>query len=124
TAQLAAVNDRLAAARQTQAQVLADKTISATDKLVSTANLNSVITQALAQQVGLAQNRFEIIQELSLAQTIELGRMLPGAAATKEAAPSRRTAPAIGAFIGLILGIIAALVWEPLVTRRQQPAAG
>jgi capsular polysaccharide biosynthesis protein len=117
TAQLAAVNDRLAAARATQAKVLADKTISPTDKLVSLANLNSVITQALAQQVGLAQDRFGIRQQLTLAQDIELSRIVSPAAAEKAAGPSRRTAVVIGAFIGLIVGILAALVWEPLAVR-------
>jgi hypothetical protein len=117
TTLLAAVNERLAAARATQAQVLADKTINATDKLVSLANLNSVITQALAQQVGLAQDRFGIRQQLTLAQDIELGRIISPAVAEKAAGASRRGAVAIGAFIGLILGIVAALVWEPLVVR-------
>jgi hypothetical protein len=114
TAQLDAVNSRLAAARATQAQVLADKTISATDKLVTIANLNSLITQALAQQIGLAQDRFGIRQQLTLAQDIEQSRLISPAAATRAAGPSRHTAVAVGAFVGLIVGIFAALLWEPL----------
>ena len=107
----------VASARATQARVLADKTISPTDKLVSLANLNSVITQAVAQQLGLSQDRFGIRQQLTLAQDIELSRIVSPAAAEKAAGPSRRTAVVIGAFIGLIVGILAALVWEPLAVR-------
>jgi hypothetical protein len=117
TAQLQAVNDRLASAQATQAQVLSDKSISPTDKLISLGNLNSVITQAIAQQVGLSQARFSITQELSLAEDIELGRIVSAASATKTAGPNSRTGAAIGGLIGLIVGIIAALVWDPVAAR-------
>jgi capsular polysaccharide biosynthesis protein len=117
TAQLAAVNERLVAARATQSQVLADKAISPTDKLVAVANLNSVITQALAQQVGLAQDRFAVSQQLSLAQDVEAGRVFSPAVATKSAGPSARTGAAIGGLIGLIVGILAALLWDPIAAR-------
>jgi hypothetical protein len=118
TAQLQAVNERLAAARATQAQVLSDKSISPTDKLVSLANLNSVITQALAQQVGLSQDRFNITQQLSLAENIERGRIVSAASAVKSAGPNSRTGAAVGGLIGLIIGILAALLWDPIAARR------
>jgi uncharacterized protein involved in exopolysaccharide biosynthesis len=116
-AQLTAVNDRLKAARLTQTQILADKTISATDKLVALANLNSVITQALAQQVGLQQDLFGTRQDLSLAQDIEAAHIVTRATASRSPGPGRRTAVVIGAFIGLLIGIVAALLWEPLIAR-------
>jgi capsular polysaccharide biosynthesis protein len=118
TAQLQAVDDRLASARATQAQVLSDKSISPTDKLVSLANLNSVITQALAQQVGLSQDRFSITQQLSLAENIERGRIVSAAAAVKTAGANSRTGAAVGGLIGLIIGILAALLWDPIAARR------
>jgi hypothetical protein len=114
TEQLNAVDARLAAARGTQARVLSDKSISATDKLVTISSLNALITQALAQQIGLAQDRFGIRQALTLAQDVEMSRVTAPAVATRAAGPSRRTALAIGAFIGLLVGIFAALLWEPL----------
>jgi hypothetical protein len=120
TDQLDAVNRRLVSARSTQSRVLADKTISATDKLVSLANLNSVITQALAQQIGLAQHRFAISQELSLAKEIEAGRVVAPAVAKKTAGPNSRTGAAIGGLIGLIVGILAALLWDPIAARRSE----
>jgi uncharacterized protein involved in exopolysaccharide biosynthesis len=120
--QLAAITDRLNVARANQASILADKTISGTDKLVALANLNSVITLALTQQNTLSQDRFTVQQQLSLAKDIELGKIVSMASATKTAASSRRTSVAIGALIGLVLGILAALVWEPLFTRRAATA--
>jgi uncharacterized protein involved in exopolysaccharide biosynthesis len=113
-AQLKAIADRLDSARATQASVLKDKSITGTDKLVALANLNSVITLALQQQNTISLDRFTVRQQLSLAQDIEVGRIVSAASATREAGPSRRTAVAIGAFIGLLVGIFAALVWEPL----------
>jgi capsular polysaccharide biosynthesis protein len=118
TAQLQAVNDRLASARATQAQVLSDKSISATDKLVSVANLNAVITQAVAQQVGFSEARFNITQQLFLAENIERGRIVSAASAVKSAGPNSRTGAAVGGLIGLIVGILAALLWDPIAARR------
>ena len=59
--------------------MLKDKTISATDKLVALANQNSVITQALQQQNTISLDRFTVRQQLSLAQDVEVGRIVsPG----------------------------------------------
>jgi hypothetical protein len=121
-AQIKAVNDRLASARAVQAQVLADKTLSSTDRLLGVVSQNAVITQALTQQIALVQDSFAVQQSITLAQDIGTARVLTLASAHGSPGASRRTAVAIGAFIGLILGIIAALVWEPLVARRRQPA--
>jgi uncharacterized protein involved in exopolysaccharide biosynthesis len=121
-ATLKALSDRLDSARALQAQILKDKSISSTDKLVALANQNSVITQALQQQNTISLDRFTVRQQLSLAQDIEVGRIVSSATATKSAGPSRRTAILVGAFIGLVVGIFAALLWDPLGvgTRPQQ----
>jgi uncharacterized protein involved in exopolysaccharide biosynthesis len=117
TAQLKALGDRLDAARANQQQVLGSKTISATDKLVALANLNSVITLALQQQNTLEQDRFQVRQQLSLAKDIEASRLVSPAVATRSAGPSRRSAVAVGAVIGLIVGLLAALLWDPIAMR-------
>ncbi len=118
--QLKAIADRLRAAQVLQAQILKDKSISSTDKLVALANQNSVITQALQQQNTISLDRFTTRQQLSLAQDVEVGRIVSVASATKTAGPSRRTAIAVGALIGLIVGIVAALVWDPIAARARQ----
>ena len=119
-AQLKTIAARLDSARATQASVLEDKTISATDKLVALSNLNSVITQALQQQQTVSLDRFTVRQQLSLAQDIEVGRIVSQAAATKTAGANSRTGAAIGGLIGLIVGILAALLWDPVAARRSQ----
>jgi uncharacterized protein involved in exopolysaccharide biosynthesis len=119
-AQLEAIANRLKAAQALQAQVLKDTTISATDKLVALANQNSVITQALQQQNTISLDRFTVRQQLSLAQDVESGRIVSQASATRTAGANSRTGAAIGGLIGLIVGILAALLWEPLTRRRPE----
>jgi uncharacterized protein involved in exopolysaccharide biosynthesis len=117
TTQLNALADRLAQARLNQQQALTNKNLSDTNKLVALANLNSVITLALQQQNTLEQDRFQVRQQLSLAQDIEASRLVSAAVATRSAGPSRRSAVAVGAVIGLIVGLLAALLWDPIATR-------
>jgi outer membrane lipoprotein SlyB len=119
-AQLKAVADRLDSARATQASVLRDKSISGTDKLVGLANLNSVITLALQQQNTISLDRFTVRQQLSLAQDIEVGRIVSAASATRTAGANSRTGAAVGGLIGLIAGILAALLWDPIARRRSE----
>ncbi len=122
--QLDVLTVRLDLARKNQQQVLSDKSINPTDKLIALGNLNSVITLALQQQNGLTQDSFQVRQQLSLAQSVEASRIVSTAAATKTAAPSKRTGVAIGAVIGLILAIVVALLWEPVARGiRSRPAA-
>jgi uncharacterized protein involved in exopolysaccharide biosynthesis len=121
-AQLKAIAARLDSARATQAAALRDRTIGATDKLVALSNLNSVITQALQQQQTISVDRFTVRQQLSLAQDIEVGRIVSQAAATKTAGANSRTGAAVGALIGLIVGILAALLWDPIAGRRSHEA--
>jgi outer membrane lipoprotein SlyB len=118
--QLKAIAARLDSARATQAAVLRDRTIGATDKLVALSNLNSVITQALQQQQTVSLDRFTVRQQLSLAQDVEVGRIVATAAATKTAGANSRTGAAVGALIGLIAGILAALLWDPIAGRRSE----
>jgi hypothetical protein len=76
-------------------------------KAVLGINLNNVLQDQLNAQQLLAQ-----------AQQVERPAVLARAAAVKTTARSRRNAAVVGAFIGLVLGLIAALAWEPLVARR------
>jgi uncharacterized membrane protein len=122
--QLQALQDRLDVARANQEQVLKDKTISATDKLVALANLNSVITLALQQQNALSQDRFTVQQNLSLVQNVEAASIVSPAAAVRTAGPSKRTGAVIGALIGLLIGLLAAVLWEPVGGRVRTTSTG
>ena len=92
---------------------------SQTDKLI-------ILTQA-----GLAEQRRGIVEQdltqsrdlLSLAKNVEASRVVTHAAAQKVSARSRRNALVVGAFIGLILGLLAALLWDPAVRVARRSAA-
>jgi uncharacterized protein involved in exopolysaccharide biosynthesis len=74
----------------------------------------------LAVQLGeVLDDQLQAKQLLIQAQEVERPQVLTRAVAVKTTARSRRNSVVVAAFIGLILGLIAALVWEPLVTRRR-----
>jgi uncharacterized protein involved in exopolysaccharide biosynthesis len=56
-------------------------------------------------------------QLLIQAQNVERPQILTRAAAVKTTARSRRNAVVVGAFLGLVLGLIAAVAWDPIVRR-------
>ena len=61
-------------------------------------------------------------QLLLLAQNVEAPKIVTHAVAEKTAARSHRNATAVGALIGLIVGGIAALLWDPIARRRARHA--
>ena len=71
------------------------------------------------QLSDVLQDQLSAQQLLVQAQQVERPALLARAAAVKTTARSRRNATVVGGFIGLILGLIAALTWEPLVARRR-----
>ena len=62
-------------------------------------------------------------QLLLLAQNVEAPKVITHAVAEKSAARSHRNATAVGALIGLIIGAIAAMAWDPIMRRRQPRTA-
>jgi uncharacterized protein involved in exopolysaccharide biosynthesis len=87
---------------------LTAKNVSSTDKL---------ILQLRATQ--LESDLIQAKQLLSLAKNVESPRVISRAAASKTTARSHRNSTVVGALIGLILGGIAALLWDPVVERRR-----
>jgi hypothetical protein len=85
---------------------IANPNISDTDKLLLQTNLRS-------DQLDRTTNS----QLLLLAKQVELPSILGRAASNKITARSRRNTVVISALIGLILGAIVALLWEPVATR-------
>ena len=59
-------------------------------------------------------------QLLIQAQDVEKPAVLTRAAATKTTARSRRNSVVVAAFLGLLVGLFAALFWEPLVRRTRR----
>lgn len=121
--QLALVNRRIDSARASQEELASDKSLSSIEKLVALTNLNSEISLAEQRQVTLELNRFNTRRAVSLAKDVEQSRVTATAISVKTQPTSRRASVLVGAFIGFLLGIIAALVWDPVATRvgsRQQ----
>jgi capsular polysaccharide biosynthesis protein len=85
--------------------------LSGTDKLVA-----SIQRAQFVDQLTTAK------QQLAVAQQVELGRQVTFAVATKTTARSRRNSVVVAALIGLLIGIAAALLWEPAGRIARRPA--
>jgi hypothetical protein len=86
----------------------------------ATANPSISDTDKLLLQTFLHQDQLDKTtnsQLLLLAKTVESPSVYTPAASNKITARSRRNTVVIGALIGLILGAIAALLWDPVAAR-------
>jgi len=116
--ELADINDRVAGAVKQQQDVIANKGISATDKLIVISSINNTISFSEQRRGTVQQELFQNQQLLSLAENVEKSKIVQPAAASRTTATSRRNAAAIGALIGLLLGALAASIADPFVQRR------
>ena len=116
-AQLESVNARIESAQEQQDAIIADRTLPLEQRLLVTANLNSVITTADARRAAIQDDLSEARQLLNLAENVESSSVVEKAAASKTTARSSRTSLIIGALIGLLLGAVAALVVGSLGNR-------
>jgi hypothetical protein len=117
--QLDEANARIRAAQEQQAEIIADRSIPVDQRLLVTANLNSVVTTADARRAAIQDDLAESQQLLNLAESVESSRIVEPAAASKTTARSSRSSLLVGALIGLLLGTIAALVVDPIAARRR-----
>jgi len=118
-AQLAAVTARIQSAQRQQDELINNRSIPLEQRLLLSANLNAVITTADARRTSLQDDLFEGSQLLNLAKSVEASRVVEPAAASKTTARSSRTSLIVGAFIGIIVGLIAAIAAEPILARRR-----
>lgn len=87
-------------------KAIADPSITSTDKLVQ-------LTLLRADQQDLLAAKQLLLQ----AQQVEQPQVLTGAASQKVTARSRRNTVVVAALIGLVLGALAALLWDAVVPR-------
>ncbi len=120
TAQLAAVEARIQASQRQQDTLIQDQSIPLDQRLLLSANLNSVITTSDARRTSLQDDLFEARQLLNLAESVESSRVVEPAAAVKTTARSSRTSLLVGALLGLLVGAIVALAAEPFAARRRR----
>jgi uncharacterized protein involved in exopolysaccharide biosynthesis len=121
--QLAVITRRIDSARASQEDIVVSNNLSPIEKLVALTNLNSEISLSEQRQATLEINRFNTRRALSLAKDVEQARVTTSAIAVKTAAKSRSTSVIVGAFIGLLLGIIVALAWDPVAARARPATA-
>jgi hypothetical protein len=122
--QIETVNARLARARRQLQVALESSTLDPASRLISIQNFSSIVNSSESRLSGLETDRFGVRQTLALARNIEQGKLLTRAAATGSSARSRRNSVLIGGLIGLLLGALAAILWEPVAARvASRPAA-
>ena len=116
--QLASDNRQLAEIdRQIEETEAAMRDASGIDRLT----MGTLLLTAEQKRGAIQQDRLQARQLLALAEQVELPRILDRGAATKTTARSTRNSAAVAGLIGLLLGILAALLWEPLATRAARP---
>jgi len=80
------------------------------DRLALVTQLNGGV-----QLLGQLQDQIATLkQQLALAETVESATIVQSAAAVKSTARSKRSSMLVAGLIGLLLGALAALLWEPV----------
>jgi hypothetical protein len=83
--------------------------------------LGNMLQGAVQQQGNLNDKIFATEQTLTLLNTIEIAQIITPAVAQKTVARSRRNSILVGALLGLIVGVVAAIVVD-LRAQRSRPA--
>ena len=135
----ASTRRRAAAAANALAHVVVDRLAPYADRKIETLNQrisddqtqidsirrassagDSTTKAILAVQIGdLLDDQLQAKQLLIQAQEIERPQVLTRAAAVKTTARSKRNSVVVAAFLGFVIGLIAALLWEPLLRARR-----
>ncbi|MGZ4353255.1 MAG: hypothetical protein ACXVZL_11045 [Gaiellaceae bacterium] len=90
-----------------------NKSLSPLDRLALISQLNGA-----EQLLGtLMDEQANSQQQLAFSRNVESATIVEQASAVKSTARSRRTSILVGGLIGLILGALAAILWEPLTSR-------
>jgi uncharacterized protein involved in exopolysaccharide biosynthesis len=105
-AELESINTRITSL---QAEVQKNTGLSTVERLLFANQIGLAVQEQRQVVTDLSQNQ----QLLALAQNVEQSKLITPARATKTTARSRRNSILVAALIGVVLGILAALVWEP-----------
>jgi uncharacterized protein involved in exopolysaccharide biosynthesis len=81
------------------------------------ANYNIIISGASDQRVALQNDESSSLQQIAAAQNIEQARIVSPALSVNQGGPSRRSGVVIGAIIGFVLGLLAAVFWKPVAAQ-------
>ncbi len=118
-AELKAIDARVSAAVKQQEAILADTSLSSIEKLTAVSISNNTISFSEQRRGTVQQELYQNQQLLSLAENVEVSKIVQPGVAAKTTATSRRNAAAIGGLIGLLLGALAAAIADPFLQRRK-----
>lgn len=121
--ELVEVQAKIDRTEKRQAEIINTRGLPPAEKFLLLANLNSVLNVSESRQNSLESQQISLEDNVALANEIEKASIIEPAVAERDAAPSRRTGGAVGAFIGLIIGAIVALLWDPVERRFHKTAA-
>ncbi len=96
--------------KQIQAQL---NGAASTDRLI----LSNLLLTMEQRRGTLEQDRLQARQLLAQAEQVELPRVIDRGVAAKATARSARNSVVVAGLIGLIIGLFAALLWEPIAAR-------
>ena len=115
--ELTSIDRRLRVAQEGLTEVLGNRGLGVTERLLLVSTFNSTISFGEQRRGIVQQDLLEGQQALSLAEHVERPSIVEHAAARKTTARSVGRSVVVGGLIGLILGGLAAIFWEP-ATRR------
>jgi hypothetical protein len=113
-AQIADVNQRLKEAQDAQARLA---TSAADSALV--ASYAQIITTLSNERFASQSDITSAKQSIAQAQGVEAPRIVSPALSANQGGPSRRSGVVIGAIIGFVLGLLAAILWDPIARMRR-----
>ena len=99
--------------RSTEAQSALARASGSLERLA----IGTLLLTAEQRRGTLEQDRLQAVQLLALAEQVEFPQIIDRGAPTKTTAKSPRNSAAVAGLIGLLLGILAAILWEPIMAR-------
>jgi hypothetical protein len=115
--ELAQIDRRLGVAQQGLQDALQNRSSGVTERLLLVSTFNSSIGFGEQARATVQQSLLEAKQALSLAENVEQPSVVEDAASRKTTARSVGRSVVVGGLIGLILGLLAAILWEPAQRR-------
>lgn len=124
---ISALQDQIAAGQSELESI--DARVEATQRALEDSGLSAIDRLVLLTNLGLTEQRRTTVQTdvgtrqqlLAQAIDVERARVVEPAVARKVTAQSRRNQLVVGGLIGLLLGLAAALSWDPAARRLSPP---
>ena len=115
--ELASIDRRLRVAQQSLNEAVSNRSLATTERLLLVSTFNSTISFGEQRRGVVQTDLLEAKQALALAENVEQPSVVEEAAARKTTARSVGRSLLVGGAIGLILGLLAAILWEPAERR-------